>query len=123
MDGSPHEVPAYDALRERISTELTSGWELQVAVLGCRIVGMLAIKRREAWLDQIFVAPGEQGRGVGKALLSVAKRLMPGGFQLRMAASNLKAARFYEREGLKSLRTGVHPGTGVPVIFYGWKCC
>ncbi len=121
MDGSPQEVPAREAMRQRMDAELRSGWELYVAVSGSRLVGMLAIKPAEAWLDQIFVAPGDQGKGFGKALLQAAKREMPKGFELRMAASNGKAGRFYEGEGLERLREGVHPWTGIPVIFYGWK--
>lgn len=54
-------------------------------------------------------------------MLQVAKRAMPDGFRLRVAASNRKAARFYEKEEMDRLRTGMHPWTGVPVIFYGWN--
>lgn len=64
---------------------------------------------------------GEQGNGVGRTMLQVAKRAMPDGFRLRVAASNRKAARFYEKEEMDRLRTGMHPWTGVPVIFYGWN--
>ena len=86
-----------------------------------RVVGMLALKPGDATLDQIFVSPKEQGRGIGRALLEVARRAMPGGFTLRMAASNRKARRFYEKEGMKALGGGVHPRTGIPVHFYGWN--
>lgn len=86
-----------------------------------RVVGMLALKRDEATLDQIFVLPAEQGKGVGAALMRSAKQAMPTGFTLRMAASNDRARRFYEKEGLRWLREGVHPWTGILVHFYGWN--
>jgi GNAT superfamily N-acetyltransferase len=92
-----------------------------VAVRGDRVVGMLALKPCDATLDQIFVSPNEQGQGIGKALLEAAKRAMPGGFTLRMAASNHKAGRFYEKQGMKALGEGLHPRTGIPVHFYGWN--
>jgi putative acetyltransferase len=121
MDGPAQEVPEWDAMRRRIDTELRSGWELHVATLGSRVVGMLAIKPADAWLDQIFVEPGEQGRGVGRALVEVAKSAMPAGFELRMASGNASAARFYEQCGLKPGREGLHPWTQIPVTFYSWK--
>lgn len=67
------------------------------------------------------VLPAEQGRGVGAALMRLAKQAMPTGFKLRMAAANDRAGRFYEKEGLKWLGEGVHPWTGIPVHFYGWN--
>lgn len=121
IDGAAPEVPPCEALRHRIDAELRSGWDLHIAVRDERLVGMLALKHGEATLDQIFVAPGEQGTGVGKALLEVAKRVMPTGFTLRMAAANERARRFYEKEGLRFSGKGVHPSTGKPVHFYGWK--
>ena len=121
MDGAAADVPSLDALRQRIDAELEAGWELHVAMRGKRVVGMLAIKPDFATLDQIFVAPGEQGRGVGTALLETARRTLPTGFTLRMAASNDRPRRFYEKHGLKPLGEGMHPRTGVPVRFYGWN--
>ena len=121
MDGAPADVPVLEALRKRIDDELGSGWELRVAERGGRIAGMLALKPGEAVLDQIFVAPGEQRSGVGKALLDAAKREMPGGFTLRMAASNQRATRFYEKEGLHPAGEGTHPRTGIPVRCYCWR--
>lgn len=120
MDGS-QDVPPCEALRSRIDAELRSGWDLHIAVRGDRLVGMLALKPSEACLDQIFVSPAEQGGGIGRELLRVAKRLMPAGFTLRVAASNEKARRFYDKEGLKLRGEGLHPWTGVPVQYYGWN--
>ena len=120
MDGNP-DVPPLEALRRRIEAELQSGWELHVAIRRQRVVGMLALKKDIATLDQIFVAPADQGQGVGAALMRVAKQEMSQGFTLRMAASNARAKRFYENEGLSWLHDGVHPWTGIPVQFYGWN--
>ena len=121
MDGAAPDVPPREALRQRIDAELRSGWDLHLALRGERVVGMLAVKPGAAILDQIFVSPGAQGHGVGQALLDLAKRVMPTGFTLRMDASNEKARRFYEKEGMKQLGEGTHPSTGTPVHFYGWN--
>lgn len=120
MDAAVAAMPSREALRRRIDSELRSEWALYVALRDGRVVGMLALKPGAAVLDQIFVAPGEQGRGVGRALLDEAKRLMAGGFTLRMDSANDKA-RFYEAQGLTRLGDGTHPWTGVPVHYYGWK--
>jgi GNAT superfamily N-acetyltransferase len=51
------------------------------------------------WVDQLYVDPGLTGRGLGRALLDVAKRERPSGLQLWAFQSNARAVRFYERHG------------------------
>jgi GNAT superfamily N-acetyltransferase len=121
MDGASTPMPSRRELRDRIEVELQSDWDLYVAVRGNQIVGLLAIKTAEAILDQIFVSPKEQRRGVGRALLKFAKQAMPSGFTLRTTASNNRAGRFYEKEGLSYFEEGVHPQSGIPVRYYGWN--
>lgn len=56
------------------------------------------------WLDSLYVQPGLTGRGVGSALLDLAKGLRPDGFGLWVFESNVRARRFYERHGLVAVR-------------------
>lgn len=121
MDGAASPMPSRAELRERIDRELAAGWELFLAEDCDRVIGMLALIPSEAILDQIFVLPEAQGSGVGTKLLDMAKRRLPGGFRLRMASANGRAARFYERSGLDLAGTGTHPVSGRPVCYYGWK--
>lgn len=121
MGGPAVPIPTQGELRSRIGTELAAGWELHVAIRDDRVVGMLALKPEVSVLDQIFVMPEEQGTGVGKALLDLAKQVMAGGFTLRMAASNDQALRFYQSQGLARIGSGLHPATGIPVTYLGWK--
>ena len=123
MDGASGPMASRDELRQRIDEELASGWDLHLAVCGGRIVAMLALKPHDAILDQIFVLPAEQGRGVGRLLLNLAKARMSDGFRLRTPASNKRAHRFYEKEGLNLISQGIHPRWGTPVRTYGWKVC
>jgi GNAT superfamily N-acetyltransferase len=51
------------------------------------------------WVDQLYVDPGLTGRGIGSALLEVAKAARPSGLQLWAFQSNARAVRFYERHG------------------------
>lgn len=85
------------------------------------VVAMLALD--EVWLDQLYVLPGYGGRGIGTALLDLAKALRPGGFGLWTFESNLGARRFYERHGLVEVaRTdGSENEERAPDIHYAWN--
>jgi GNAT superfamily N-acetyltransferase len=67
-----------------------------------KLVGALAF--RAGWVDQLYVAPSEQGRGVGRALLAIAQSSSR---ELRLWAlqHNLHARRFYERRGFMAIET------------------
>lgn len=135
-DGAPRHMPSLLELRARIDTELASGWSLWVAEriaerIGERvaeglgedpgIVGMLALRTSEADLDQLFVLPAAQRRGVGTCLIERARQEMPAGFTLRTAAANRGARAFYEKSGLRLLSTGQHPRHAYAVCCYGWQ--
>lgn len=120
-DGAPCEVPPLSALRRRIDVELANGWSLSVAEEDRQIVGMLALKKAAAVLDQIYVLPSARRKGIGRLLLRHAMHEMPRGFGLRTAAENEGARVFYEREGLVRLSTGKHPRHGRAVCYYGWN--
>src|ERR1700722_19781250 len=62
-----------------------------------RMVGVLVLDDDQ--VDQFYVAPGEQRRGVGDAMLAHAKRLRPGGLRLWAFQRNAPARRFYEARG------------------------
>lgn len=61
----------------------------------------LAILALEAddWLEQLYVLPEAQGRGIGRALVEHAKLQRPAGLQLWAFESNAPARAFYEANG------------------------
>jgi GNAT superfamily N-acetyltransferase len=63
---------------------------------GDTMTGVLAF--REGWIDQLYVLPEAQGRGLGTALLQVAQNAFDG-LQLWTFQRNLPARRFYEARG------------------------
>jgi GNAT superfamily N-acetyltransferase len=72
--------------------------ETWVAEDSGRIVAVLVLDAGDM-IDQFYVAPGEQRRGVGDAMLAHAKRLRPAGLRLWAFQRNTPARRFYERRG------------------------
>jgi chorismate mutase len=53
----------------------------------------------------LFVHPERPGRGVGAALIDLAKGLRPHGFGLRVHEANTRARDFYRRHGLIELES------------------
>lgn len=73
-----------------------------------------------SWVDQLYVRPGETGRGLGTILLEHAKatrdHLLLWAFQ-----SNTGARRFYERHGFRAEATTAGENEeGAPDVRYRW---
>jgi putative acetyltransferase len=60
------------------------------------LVGIIAF--RDGWIDQLYVLPPSQGRGIGTALLVTAQSRFPF-LSLWTFQRNTAARRFYERHG------------------------
>ena len=61
------------------------------------VVGLLVLD--DDFVNQLYVDPDHQRRGVGAALVELAKRQRPSGLQLWTFQSNEAARRLYERHG------------------------
>ena len=105
-------------LRRRWLEESAMERKVHVAIVGNEVVGFVVLK--PASLDQLFIAPAHQSRGIGKALLDFAKQQMPEGFALRTAIDS-RAPAFYDREGLRRGETGIHPRLGHKTVTYYWQ--
>jgi len=113
-------APPEEEFRERIMSEITHGWHVCVACFGHRIIGFLATKPKQRVLDQLFISPSTQGKGIGSALM-LAKQQMPNGFWLSTDAKNERARSFYEKHGLQLQRYEAHPTRGHPTAIYAWN--
>ena len=84
------------------------------------LIGIIAF--REGWVDQLYVLPASQGRGVGTALLQLAKnrslKLSLWTFQ-----RNRNARRFYERQGFMLVKEtdGSANEEKEPDALYSWQ--
>ncbi|MHB2168540.1 GNAT family N-acetyltransferase [Alsobacter sp. R-9] len=85
------------------------------------LAGFILIDPRSGLLDQICVAAARKGEGTALLLLGEARRLSPGGIDLRVNVHNARAVRFYEREGFVREGEGVSPNSGLPIYHYRWR--
>jgi putative acetyltransferase len=84
------------------------------------LVGIIAF--REGWIDQLYVVPSSQGRGIGTALLEIARRRFSF-LSLWTFQRNTNARRFYERQGFTLVREtdGSANAEKEPDALYVWS--
>jgi ribosomal protein S18 acetylase RimI-like enzyme len=96
-----------EGVRQRFYQEAADSWVLCVAERDGGRLGFLAMVPEEARIDQLFVDPALKGAGIGPALMTHAKSVMPEGIVLTTHETNLRARAFYERDGF--VLTGIEP--------------
>ena len=96
----PHGIHPPDEVRRWVS-----GWDLESHDVWVASAHELHGYARfdDVWLDDLYVAPGAQGTGVGSALLDLVKAQRPAGFCLWVFESNQAARSFYRTRGLVEL--------------------
>lgn len=84
-----------------------------------RLIGIIAY--REKWIDQLYVLPDAQGRGVGSALLEQA-RAVHDDLSLWTFQRNRQARSFYEARGFKQVEEtdGSNNEEREPDVLYRW---
>lgn len=75
------------------------------------------------WVDQLYVAPGFTGMGLGSRLIGHAKARRPAGLQLWTFVTNTAAQRFYLRHGFVVAETtdGSRNEEQAPDIRFVWS--
>jgi len=91
-----------DDVRGYFAAHIVEDCELWLAEEDGVLAGILVLDGDT--IDQLYVEPGRTGRGIGSALLAVAKRERPEGLRLWTFQSNAGAQRFYERHGFVAVR-------------------
>jgi GNAT superfamily N-acetyltransferase len=93
--------------------------EVWVAQAEDAIVAVLVLDAN--WVDQLYVAPGWTGKGIGSRLLDLAKERCPSGLQLWTFQTNAGAKHFYERHGFVAAEsTDGDNEEGSPDVRYEW---
>ena len=87
---------------------------------GGRLVGVIAFL--EDWIDQLYVLPEAQGRGIGCRLLDIAKSTYPA-LSLWTFQRNKPARRFYEKHGFFVVDESDGAGNEEkePDVLYKWE--
>ena len=99
---------------------IARGWvTVAEAAEGGPVTGFLA--REGSYVHALFIAPGWQRRGIGRALMAHAKAGSPA-LDLWTFAANTAARRFYEGTGFAEIERGDGSDNeeGLPDIHYRW---
>jgi putative acetyltransferase len=85
-----------------------------------QLVGIIAF--REGWVDQLYVLPSSQRRGIGTALLAIAQGQFPS-LSLWTFQRNKVARRFYEKQGFTLVKEtdGSANEENEPDAMYRWS--
>jgi ribosomal protein S18 acetylase RimI-like enzyme len=113
--------PGLEMLQKRIPDEVAKGWSLYAAEEAGMIVAMLALQPQDFYLDQSWVAPTHQGRGLGRALLAFTRQQFADEIWLRCVVENESAWRWYEREGFRFEGEEIVPPSNMRMKRYRWK--
>ena len=111
-----------DEVRRWVADVLLSTREVWVAGReDGTIVAMMALTTD--MVDQLYVAPGWTGQGIGSRLIGLAKERRPEGLDLYTFQDNAGARRFYERHGFTvvALGDGSDNEEGQPDVRYAWR--
>ncbi len=74
------------------------------------------------FVDQLYIHPDFQWRGIGKALLNFAREQSPHHLWLYTLQVNVNARAFYEKNGFVAERFGVSPPPeSEPDVEYHWR--
>jgi putative acetyltransferase len=106
--------------RERWRNELVPNAAIIVAEEAGTLAGFVTIDA-QAYLDQLVVAPEHWGSKLADALVDEAKRLSPASITLLVNEDNIRAIRFYERNGFVHAGEDVNPTSGRPVLKMTWR--
>jgi putative acetyltransferase len=77
---------------------------------------------RKDFIDQLYIHPDYQRRGIGRALLDFARRLSPSHLWLYTLQINVGARAFYEKNGFVAEKFGISPPPeNEPDVEYHWR--
>ncbi|OHX18115.1 GNAT family N-acetyltransferase [Chromobacterium sphagni] len=112
------------AVRQWFAGVLLPAGNVWLAERDGAIAGFVACSMQDGalWLDQLYIRPGLQGRGIGRALLDHVLRQGAAVCRLHVFQANPGARRFYEAHGftLLSLGDGRDNEERCPDALYQW---
>ena len=82
------------------------------------MAGFVTLEPASGLIDQLGVSTGYWGTGAARELLDWAKRGHPSVLSLEVNQDNVRAVRFYEREGFVRVGEGINASSGLKT----WRC-
>ena len=83
-------------------------------------VGFMAMNND--FVDQLYIAPDHQRRGIGRSLLNLARERSPEHVWLYTLQVNASAREFYEKNGFVAEKFGISPPPeSEPDVEYHWR--
>ncbi|HEX6269578.1 MAG TPA: GNAT family N-acetyltransferase [Anaerolineales bacterium] len=80
------------------------------------------IAMNQDFIDQLYIHPDYQRRGIGRALLEFARKVSPDHLWLYTLQANVNACAFYEQNGFMAEKFGVSPPPeNEPDVEYHWR--
>lgn len=114
-----------EEVRTWVAERLVPAGRVHVAEVEQQVVAVLATSESPdaAWIDQLYVLPGFEGRGLGMRLLQHAHATLRRPVRLYTFQANAGARRFYERHGYKAIAftDGATNEEKCPDVLYEWS--
>lgn len=109
----------FETERTLISDQFVPASETWVFETHGRVVGFVSLLDNE--VGGIFVTPGHQSQGVGRALMDHVAATRPY-LELEVFEANAIGRRFYDAYGFRAVAEGSDEATGHPVIRLRLEC-
>ncbi|MET0634555.1 MAG: GNAT family N-acetyltransferase [Chitinophagaceae bacterium] len=84
----------------------TEGEQLMVARVDGRVAGFISLWKEDDFIHHLYVDRRYQGQGVGAELLKAGYRKLGPVARLKCLVNNIRAIRFYERQGFIEMGRG-----------------
>jgi len=111
-----------EEVQDWVARQLLPAGGVTVAVVAGEVAAVLAVSddATAAWIDQLYVLPGFEGRGLGRRLLLHAHAALRRPIRLFTFQQNAGARRFYERHGYEAIEfsDGRHNEERCPDVLY-----